>query len=103
CVTALVFGLVPALRLSSINIHQVLQREAKSLTPSRVTHRFRQGLVIAESALALMLVVTALLTARSFRRLEQDSAVFRSHTLLAAMVAAPRAVSHQIGVDRSLS
>src|SRR6266849_7945059 len=26
CVTAILFGLVPALRLSSVNIHQVLQR-----------------------------------------------------------------------------
>jgi putative ABC transport system permease protein len=102
CVTALLFGLVPALRLSSINIHQVLQREAKSLTPSRVTHRFRQGLVIAESALALMLVVTALLTARSFHRLEQESAVFRPNTLVAAMVGAPPEDSHQIGFSRYL-
>jgi len=102
CVTAILFGLVPALRLSSVNIHQVLQREAKSLTPARVTNRFRHGLVIAESALALMLVVTAQLTARSFRRLAKESDVFHPHTLLAAIVSAPPEDSHQIGFSRYL-
>jgi len=89
CFTALLFGLVPALRLSSVNIHQVLQREAKSLTPARVTQRFRNGLVIAESALALMLVVTALLTARSFRTLAKETLVFHPQTMLAALVSSP--------------
>jgi putative ABC transport system permease protein len=102
CVTAVLFGLVPALRLSSVNVHQVLQREAKSLTPARVTNRFRHGLVIAESALALMLVVTAQLTARSFRRLAKESDVFRPHTLLAAIVSSPPEDSHQIGFSRYL-
>jgi len=89
CFTALLFGLVPALRLSSVNIHQVLQREAKSLTPARVTQRFRNGLVIAESALALMLVVTAFLTARSFRTLAKETAIFNPETMLAALVSSP--------------
>jgi putative ABC transport system permease protein len=102
CVTAVLFGLVPALRLSSVNVHQVLQREAKSLTPARITNRFRHGLVIAESALALMLVVTAQLTARSFRRLAKESDLFRPHTLLAAIVSSPPEDSHQIGFSRYL-
>ena len=89
CMTALMFGLVPALRLSSVNLQEVLQREAKSLTPGRATHRFRNALVIAETALALMLVVAALLTARSFRRLAKEGAVFRPKTLLSALVSSP--------------
>ncbi|HKD43411.1 MAG TPA: ABC transporter permease [Myxococcaceae bacterium] len=89
CMTALEFGLVPALRLSSVNLQEVLQREAKSLTPGRATHRFRNALVVAETALALMLVVAALLTARSFRRLAKEGAVFRPQTMLAAVVSSP--------------
>jgi putative ABC transport system permease protein len=91
CITALMFGLVPALRLSSVNLQEVLQREAKSLTPGRATHRFRNALVVAETALALMLVVAALLTSRSFRQLARESAVFRPRTLLAAVVSSPAA------------
>lgn len=89
CATALLFGLAPALRLSSLKVQQVLQREAKSLTPSRVTHRFRNGLVIVETALALLLVVTALLTARSFQRLTEESAAFHPNTLITAVVSSP--------------
>jgi len=100
CFTALLFGLVPALRLSSVNIHQVLQREAKSLTPARVTQRFRNGLVIAESALALMLVVTALLTARSFRTLAKETVVFHPQTMLAALVSSPPDNPNQLGFAR---
>jgi putative ABC transport system permease protein len=67
-VTGIVFGLVPALRTSNPDVTSSLKHGARGsiLAPSR---RVRSVLVVAEVALALMLVVGAGLMVRSFARL----------------------------------
>jgi putative ABC transport system permease protein len=66
--TGIVFGLVPALRASSPDLLSALKQTGRSgsTSPSR---RFRSVLVVAEVALALVLLVGAGLMIRSFARL----------------------------------
>jgi putative ABC transport system permease protein len=66
--TGVLFGILPALLLSRSNLVQAL-REGTRHAGSR--HRTRKVLVVAEVALALVLLVSAGLLARSFRGLQQ--------------------------------
>lgn len=66
--TSVVFGLVPALRASSTNLTEFM-KEGRSTTASSAHQRLRGALVIAETALGLMLLVVAGLLLRSFHRI----------------------------------
>jgi predicted permease len=65
-VTGLVFGLVPALRLSSMRLQSTLRSGGRGLAGSGDGQRLRDGLVVAEVALAVVLAVGAGLMTRSF-------------------------------------
>ena len=70
---AVVFGLVPGLRMSSGNLHEALKDAGPGASASRRHERIRSVLVISEVALACMLLVGAGLLLRSFMRvLEVD-------------------------------
>ena len=66
--TSVVFGLVPALRASSPNLTEFM-KEGRSTTAGSAHQRLRGALVIAETALGLMLLVVAGLLLRSFHRI----------------------------------
>jgi predicted permease len=67
--TGLVFGLVPAIRASSPDLQQSLREGARGST--RGSGGMRDAFVVAEVALAMILVVGAGLMARSFVKLTQ--------------------------------
>jgi len=64
--TALVAGLLPALRTSRFDLRTILG-EGKWASPSRERHRVRRVLVVAEVATALVLLVGGGLLVRSFQ------------------------------------
>ena len=64
--TSLLFGLVPAFQLSRINLHQALNEGARTVAPRK---HLRSVLVVAEVALAMVLLVGGGLMIRSFWRL----------------------------------
>ena len=68
-VTSLLFGLIPALRVSSMDPLAVMRQSARGLTLDRRRARFQRGLVVGQITLSLALVVSALLFVRSFRNL----------------------------------
>jgi putative ABC transport system permease protein len=69
----LAFGLVPALLLSRPEAMDVLKDQGRSVSLGRGRQRFQSGLVIAEVALALVLLISAGLMLQGFRRfLEVD-------------------------------
>jgi putative ABC transport system permease protein len=76
--TALLFGVVPALKASRPDVNGAL----KNAGPLARGHRFRDGLVIAEAALSLMLLVGAGLLLRSAMNFAQASPGFRTDHLL---------------------
>jgi len=67
--TCVLSGLVPALRASRISPSEAFKTAGRNVTASRKRFGFRQGLVVSQVALSLVLVVGALLFSRSLRNL----------------------------------
>ena len=67
--SGVLFGLVPAWRAMRPNVMDVLQEGSRGSTPSRASRRLSDFMVVAEVALALILLVSAGLLIRSFVRL----------------------------------
>jgi len=80
--TGLVFGLAPALQAGRLNIQEVLRDGARGSGTSGRRARVRNGLVIAEVALALLLLVGASLFVRSFLNLQGANPGFDTAQLL---------------------
>jgi len=85
--TAVIFGLVPALQASSPNLNETLKEGGRGTTGGH--HRVRNSLVIVEVALALILLVCSGLMIRSFIRLQQVNPGFNPSNALAVNVALP--------------
>jgi putative ABC transport system permease protein len=82
-ITGLLFGLVPALRSSSADLQGDLRAGGRGMTGSGSAHRLRDGLVVAEVALAMVLVIGGGLMTRSFLRLLAVDPGFRpDHALV---------------------
>jgi len=81
-VSGLLFGLLPALRATSRNLQGVLRAGARGMVGS-TGQRLRSALVVAEVALAVVLVVGAGLAAKSFARLLSVSPGFQPANVLA--------------------
>ena len=77
----ILFGLAPALRASRVDLAQSMKELSKS-TAGRGKQRLRNALVIAEFALAFVLVMGAGLLAKSFVRLMNVDPGFDSHNVL---------------------
>ena len=92
--TATVFGILPALHFSRPDLHRSLKEGSRTASAGRGRHRLRNALVVAEIALALVLLVGAGLLARSFIGLIQTNPGFTSKNLLALEV-------HAWGVQRT--
>ena len=66
--TAVLFGAVPGLRMSSSNLQDILKESGHGVSEGRTHDRIRSTLVVAEIALACVLLVGAALLLRSFLR-----------------------------------
>jgi putative ABC transport system permease protein len=88
-VTVLVFGLVPALSAGRVDPAEDLKAGARSVA-SGGRARFRNGLVVAQVALSVVLLVGAGLLMRSFVRLRGVDPGFDSENVLTADIGLPR-------------
>jgi predicted permease len=101
--TAILFGLVPALRVSIVDPIAVMRLSSRGLTLNRQGVRFQRGLVVAQIAVSLVLIVAALAFVQSFRNLalvdtgfEQDGTIAVSFLdLRAASLPLERRVAFQ--------
>jgi putative ABC transport system permease protein len=87
-VTGILFGMVPALRATRVDFNTALKeggRGGEALSRSR----FRNGLVVAEIALSLMLLIGAGLLLRSYRALLTTDLGFQERGVLSARVTLP--------------
>jgi len=83
-VTGLVFGLAPALQAGRLNLQEALRDGARGSGQSGRRARLRNGLVVLEVALSLVLLVGASLFVRSFLNLQSASPGFDTAPLLTA-------------------
>jgi putative ABC transport system permease protein len=103
--TALIFGTLPALRSSSVPIQAVLKEEGGSVSVSVHKSRLSSGLVVAQIALSLLLLVCAGLFTRSLQKAEEENAGFDpNHILLVSYEPGPSGynVSAAIAFDRQV-
>jgi putative ABC transport system permease protein len=88
--TGVIFGLIPALRAARTNLCEALNEGGRSGDGLR-SNRLRGGLVTAEVALALVLLVGAGLLIRSFAQLRLVNPGFDPHQVLTLRVDLPEA------------
>jgi predicted permease len=91
--TSLVFGLAPALDAAKVNLNEALKEGGRS-SGSSSRNRLRGLLVIAEIALAVVLVVASGLMFRSFMRLQSVSPGFNPQNLITLEIELPEARYH---------
>jgi predicted permease len=89
--TGLLFGAAPVWQLFKVDLNQSLRDGGKGLQVARSGRRALSALVVAETALALTLLVGAGLLIRSFIRLQRVDPGFNPRNLLAAVVTLPQA------------
>lgn len=87
--TALIFGLAPAVQRTKINLSEAMKESARSSGASRSHRRFQQGLVVVEVALSLVLVIGAALLIRSFLSLQRVNLGFIAEKVMTAQLSLP--------------
>jgi putative ABC transport system permease protein len=89
-VTGLLFGLAPALQTSRTNLQDTLKDGTRSGAADLSGRNVRRGLVVAEVALSLTLLVGAGLLIQSVMRLEAVSPGFDARNILVFNIALPK-------------
>jgi putative ABC transport system permease protein len=88
-VTGIAFGLVPALHASRGELGQMLKEGARGTSSRRSAQQTRSALVVAEMALALVLLVGAGLLIRSFSNLLRVNPGFHPESVVSFDVSLP--------------
>jgi putative ABC transport system permease protein len=87
--TGMLFGVLPAWRMSRLDPSLALREGARSVTSGRGQHRLNSVLVIVETAIGLVLLVGAGLLIRSFMQVLNVDPGFNPHHVLTASVSLP--------------
>lgn len=98
--TALGFGLLPAWHAARANVHEVLKQGGRSGSAGASSARLRGALVVAEVALALVLLVSAVICIRGSARARGISPGFDPH---GALVSGMRIGMNGYDEDRALT
>lgn len=85
--TGLLFGLMPALKATRLNLESTLREQGSSVSGSLSQVRFRKGLVVSQVVLTAILLVGAGLFARSLNNLKQLDLGLRPDHLVAFSIA----------------
>jgi putative ABC transport system permease protein len=89
--TGVLFGLVPALHASRLDLHETLKEGGRSGSGDARRARSRAVLVVAETALAMVLLVGAGLLVKSFATLAGTDPGFRVERVLTGSIDLPAA------------
>jgi predicted permease len=87
--TGLLFGIAPAWKTLRTDMHDTLKEGGRGMV-GLGSHRLRNGLVVAEVSLSLILLVGAGLLLRSFFKVIQADAGFRPEGVLTASIPFPQ-------------
>ena len=87
--TGLLFGVLPALRTAHVDPSIALRDGTRTATTGRGQHRLQNSLVIAQTAVGLVLLIGAGLLIRSFVRVLQVDPGFDRRNVLTASLSLP--------------
>jgi putative ABC transport system permease protein len=88
--TGIIFGLAPALEATRLNLNDALKEGGKGDSGQSIRNRrLRSILVVAEVALALVLLTSAGLMVKSFARMQKIDAGFNAENVLTMVVSLP--------------
>ena len=97
---SLIFGLLPALQVASLNAAEAFKEGGRWLSASRRRQRLRRLIVIGEVALAVLLVVGASLMVKSFWTLASQDPGFDPDNLLETRLSLPQVDYTALQVDQ---
>ena len=89
--TGIIFGMVPALQISRVDVSGALRAEGRGSTGGPAHVRLKSALVVGQVALSMMLLIGAGLLLRSFERLLKVDAGFNQQNLLTMNISLPTA------------
>ena len=89
--TGIVFGLLPARSAARISLGEGLKESGRTTAGSRASLRLRRTLVVAETTLAMLVLVGAGLLVRSFQRMQSVAPGFQSDNILTMRLELPEA------------
>jgi predicted permease len=84
--TGIIFGLVPAWQASHVDLNTALKSGSRTSSGGESKGRLRNGLIMAEVALAVVLLISAGLLIQSFARLGRVQPGLRTEHLLTARI-----------------
>ena len=96
-VTGVVFGVAPAIHGANADLNHVMRESSRSATASGRIARLRGAFVVAEFALALVLLIGAALLIQSFWRLQRVDLGFRPASVLTFGIWLPQPNDPQTG------
>ncbi len=99
--TGILFGMAPAIQGSRANLNAALTEGGRGGTAGRAAKRLRSALVVAEIALALLVLIGAGLLLKSFSRLAGVDPGFQPHGLLTLRV--PLGGGRNNAIDRRVA
>ena len=88
-IAGLIVGIVPALQQSSTNVRSTLGEATRGASSGRENNRLRRALVVVQVAMALIVLVTAGLLARSFAALERVKPGFSPANVITYQLSLP--------------
>jgi len=87
--TGVIFGVVPAWFASRADINDVLKQSTRSSMSSRIPHRFRYTLIVAEIAFALVTLAGSVSLIRGLQRITGIDPGWRADSLITARINLP--------------
>ncbi|MEO7999234.1 MAG: ABC transporter permease [Gemmatimonadaceae bacterium] len=100
--TGALFGIIPALQGATVNLHDRLRAAGRGARGQKGSTRTRRTLVVAELALAIVLLAGAGLLLRSFALLRDVDPGFRSENVATFSVALPSGSKYETSQQQSV-
>ncbi len=99
--TGIIFGLAPFIHVSAIRVYETLKTSSGRTSATAASNRFRRSLVIAEMAMAFLLLTGAGLMVRGFWKLQQVNPGFNPRGMLTLDITLPSATYTDVNAMKS--
>lgn len=98
-VTGILFGLLPAVRASGVNLNEPLKESGRGMTDSKNSKRLRGSLIVAEVAVSFVLLIGAGLLMQSYLQLQSIDPGYNPKNILSSTVSVA-GLPHYVGEPR---